>query len=183
MNNTEIIEQLNYQKHKIKKFDFFKKYIIKNVVLYLTILFIGDFLFGMVKVVGDSMYPNIQSADIVLYNKFTSNYNCGDIIIIKNSKTNEYYIKRIIGLEGDYINIDSIKRRVIRNNLIISEKYLVNYSTDEHDLKLPLIIPKDKIFVLGDNRLISKDSRNCEFGLIDRNDVKGKMISLIRYAK
>lgn len=180
MNNKDINSYIKEQKIKIKKHDFLKKYIINNVILIVLILIFTNVMFGIVIVSGNSMYPNLYDKDIVIYNRFIKNYNSGDIIIIKNSKTNEYFIKRLIASEGDYINIDSNKRRIIKNNVIIEEKYLIGYSTDKHDVEFPVVVPKDSVFVLGDNREVSKDSRSAEIGMVQSENILGHMICLIR---
>lgn len=180
MNNKDINCYLKEQKIKIKKHDFLKKYIINNIIIISLILIFTNVIFGIVIVTGNSMYPTIHDKDIVIYNRFIKNYDNEDIIIIRNLKTNEYCIKRLIASAGDYINIDSDKRRVIKNNVMIEENYLTGYSTDKHDIELPIIVPPGNVFVLGDNREVSKDSRSTELGMVQSENILGRMICLIR---
>lgn len=176
MKNRYIDSYLKKQKNKIKKRDFFKKYIISILFLFI----ITNFILGIAIVSGNSMYPTINDKDIIVYSRLYNNYKNGDIVIIKDDIRNNYYIKRIIGTEGDYINIDEKKRRIIRNNVIIEEKYIKEYITDKHDLDFPIIVSKNRVFILGDNREVSKDSRCSEIGMIESENILGAVICLIR---
>lgn len=118
------------------------------------------------------MSPLLKNNELVLFSKIKNNYSRFDIIILKVN--NKYYIKRIIGLEGETISYHN-------NELFVNGKKITeNFNTTKvNDFNLTdicpyKIIPKDKLLVLGDNRQNSYDSRN--FGLIDLTDVYGKVI-------
>lgn len=150
----------------------YKRILILFIVV--AILIIKTFVFDVARVQGNSMNPTLKNNDLLLYSKISKSYSRFDIVIIKIN--NKYYIKRIIGLPGEYIEYKNNKLLV--NKKIIEETF---NTTKTNDFSLNQIssyetIPNDKYLVLGDNRKDSYDSRN--FGLIDISDIKGKIIRL-----
>lgn len=141
------------------------KYIIIAVVMLLLVIFVITFH----QVIGPSMTPTIKEGSVVLVNKFI--YNIRDIkrneiIILKHDE--KFMIKRVIGLPGEHIVYKDNKLYI--NGEQYNEKFLEkNIQTEDYDTK---VIPKDKYFVLGDNRENSQDGN--DFGLIDKKDIVGK---------
>lgn len=139
---------------------------------------VRTFLFAPYIVEGASMEPTLHNQEKIFVNKFhlADSFKRGDIIIIKGKEEN--YVKRLIGLPGDTILMKNDKLYV--NGVLYREAYL------SHNRKLaaqmgslltgdfgPITVPKDKYFVMGDNRLVSKDSRNG-LGLIPTEEVIGQ---------
>lgn len=125
------------------------------------------------KVDGISMENTLDDGQIILISrvlKYFNAYNKGDIVVIPytdgSEKTN--LVKRIIGLPGDHIVIQDEK--VYVNSLLIHEDYAKGMTEGNIDL----YVPKDTIFILGDNRIVSMDSRY--FGCLPLKDVVGKMV-------
>jgi len=141
-----------------------------SIVIYL-------FLFTPHEVIGRSMYPNFEDGQFLLANKLIykiSDPKQGEVIIFKHSETQDY-IKRIIALEGDTIGIKDGK--VYVNGIQLDESnYLAGtvYTGSESYLHEgeTITVPEGEVFVLGDNRPNSSDSR--QFGPIDENLIKGK---------
>ncbi len=123
-----------------------------------------------------SMEPTLSPADRVLVNKFSSKLSRGDIVIIKSQSsfsTGGTIIKRVIALSGETLHIDDCK--VYINNQLLKEPYLFQKSYPECSNRISverIVIPDGKIFVLGDNRQNSEDSRN--FGSISKDAVIGR---------
>ena len=171
------------------------------IVLTLLVVFLNTGIFGLTSVVGPSMEDTLHNEERLIVDKISYNFtdpSYGDIIVfLKNEKINGFggrlkiyfgdfsmkfkgenrknrLIKRVVGLPGDTIDIRS--NEVYRNNLKITEKYIKGITyINQYDF--PLTVPKDKIFVLGDNRENSNDSR--AFGLVDFKSIEGK--ALMRY--
>lgn len=151
------------------------------VVSVLIALFVKTFVFNSTKVVGSSMFPTLEENDRLFSNKIV--YYLGepereDIVIIKApDDPNKDYIKRVIGVAGDTIEIrDGL---VYLNGKQMKEDYIEEDSFTETHVDESWIVPEDYLFVLGDNRAsgASKDSRS--FGIIKNDSVKGK--ASIRY--
>ena len=143
------------------------KEISPYVLIVVVIVVIRIFLATPVKVDGDSMYNTLNDNDIVLLSKLSS-IGRFDIIVLKENDNNATIIKRVIGMPGDKVKIRNNK--IYINNKIIEDEYAYGETSDYDEITLG----DDEYFVLGDNRLISKDSRY--FGAIKKSDIKGKAV-------
>lgn len=156
------------------------KEIYPYVLIILIVVVIRTFIITPVIVSGDSMKPNLNNGELLLIRKIgynSSTINRFDIVVVKvkeETGKEEEIVKRIIGLPGEHIAYKNNKLYI--NNELIQENY--NFR-DTNDFNLEEVctcnsIPDGKYLVLGDNRPISKDSRNI--GLIDASDIAGKAI-------
>lgn len=146
---------------------------LKAMVLAIVIaLFVQNFIFATSIVEGDSMEPTLEDGERLIFNKivyFIDEPKRGDIIIIQ--QPNKNYVKRIIALPGEIIEI--------RNSelYINGERYIETFLSEEVRGKTgeygPIRVPQNSYFVMGDNRAISKDSRNG-LGYIHRDEIIGK---------
>ncbi len=148
-----------------------KKEIIEYIVLIVVILLIRTYLFVPIMVSGNSMVPTLNNGDVMILNKFSylvNDIERFDIVVVDYE--NEYIIKRVIGLPGDYVEYKNDILYV--NGKKIKEVYDREYTEDFNlnDLSIEKI-PNNYYLVLGDNRPISKDSR--KIGLIDKKNIKG----------
>ncbi len=131
------------------------------VALVLIVLVFAVFL-RTVNVDGDSMYPNLHNGDRLVISNFAYSPEYGDIVIVLREH-NTPLIKRVIGLPGDVIQIDNDKGVVIRNGQELAEPYIQSGITKQSQyatgLSTPLTVPEGRVYVLGDNRGNSTDSR------------------------
>jgi signal peptidase I len=158
---------------------------IKPIITGLVIAFIlRSFFFSSYVVEGSSMIPTLQDGNLLVVNKF--GYQYGEIqrfdVIVFQANEKEDYVKRVIGIPGDRISYD--KGKLYINDTIVEEPFLNVYTTTfegdqlTEDFTLQEktgedVIPDGKLFVIGDNRLGSYDSRH--FGFIDIDQVVGKV--------
>ncbi len=149
-------------------------YIDTFVVAMVLLVLVFTFIVRAAGVEGDSMKPNLQTGDRLILAVHFYEPQYGDIVVI-NRYTDEPLIKRVIGLEGDRIRIEKETGLVYRNDNPINEPYLSG-ATLPIDLTEEVTVPEGSLFVLGDNRAISKDSRYQEIGMISESDVVGKAI-------
>ena len=148
------------------------------LILY-TLLLAGAFallLFYRPMVVsGSSMYPTFQDNDRILVDRFDGNLdqlNRGDVIVFFSPEVEaRLMVKRLIGLPGDTICI--LEGHVYLNGALLKESY-TNRGESSHETIPSFRVPMDAIFVLGDNRLVSADSR--EWGAIDKSRIYGRII-------
>jgi len=135
--------------------------------------FIIIFLYQPVRVEGTSMLPNLEDQDRLFINKFAfrvGEIHRGDVVVFRYPKDQtKNYIKRVIGLPGDRVEIDH--GSVMVNGRLLREPYVPTRYTDDRSLPSTLI-PEGEYFVLGDHRNISSDSR--EFGPVERDLIYGK---------
>lgn len=163
----------------------------KSIVMYLhdlVMLMTGIVLifllcFRIVVVLGDSMYDTLVDGDYLLLvsNVFYHEPEPGDIIVASKSDYNDGQpiIKRVIATEGQTVDIDFITGTVYVDGQVLEEEYIFTKTTLDEGVSFPLTVDDGCIFVLGDNRGRSKDSRNPEIGLIDKRQIVGKAIFLI----
>ena len=143
------------------------KEIIPYIVIVLVVVLIRTFIITPVRVDGDSMKNTLKNGDILLLYKLGS-INRLDIIVLDEEKDNEKIIKRVIGLPGEAVAIK--KGKIYINDKVIDDEYAYGETSDYDKVTLE----DDEYFILGDNRLISKDSRY--FGPIKENEIKGKIV-------
>ncbi len=138
----------------------------------LLIVLLFTFAFRVAGVVGGSMEPTLHTEERLLLTTHFYTPSRGDIVVI-DRYTQEPLIKRIIGVAGDTIRIDGASGIVYRNGEALVERY-TSSSTHPKDMDGEITIPEGYVFVLGDNRAVSKDSRSAEIGLVDTEDIVGK---------
>jgi len=142
-------------------------------VAMVIILIVTAFFIRVINVSGSSMEPTLHEADRLVLSSFFYTPERGDIIVSSQPNSKErLLIKRIIAVEGDEIDIDWRTGTIYVNGQVLKEDYIsdpyFNTFSDCQD-KFPMTIPEGYSFVMGDNRLVSWDSRYEEVGLI-RND-------------
>ena len=147
-------------------------------ILFVFVLVIAYHSFNLCKVEGKSMQPTLYAEDYVFVNKAAvhfSDLEHGEIVIIKEEDESKYYVKRVIGLPGDVINITS--GSVYVNDKKQEEPYtnkdLFNNTQVFYNFQKTKI-PPNKLFVMGDNRELSRDSRNG-LGYIEEDNIIGKV--------
>lgn len=135
------------------------------------------FVFRLVNVDGSSMYDTLSSDDKVIVTNFMYTPKTNDIVVISHgAQYANPIIKRVIATEGQSVKLDYENDRIIVDGIVIDEPYIDGsaFSGNIGDNEIPDVIPEGKIFVMGDNRKVSMDSRSTKIGLIDVNDVIGK---------
>ncbi len=170
-----------------KKTDWLKElrdWVVAIAVAVALALIIRNFVFTLVKVQGESMEPTLQNEDRLYVNRLFYTPEKGDVIIfVPESDKAHPYVKRVIATEGDSVYIDFFTGDVFVNGQLIEEPYikdktkmLGSYITSlmargEYGPDKPIVIQKDHLFAMGDNRNNSKDSR--ELGQIPLEEVLG----------
>lgn len=143
------------------------KEVIPYIVIVVVVVLIRTFIITPVRVDGDSMKNTLKNGDILLLYKLSS-IDRFDIIVLDEEKDNEKIIKRVIGMPGESVAIK--KGKIYINDKVIDDEYAYGETSDYNKVTLR----DNEYFILGDNRLISKDSRY--FGPIKDNEIKGKIV-------
>ncbi|MCD7732865.1 MAG: signal peptidase I [Oscillospiraceae bacterium] len=142
-----------------------------TVVAAIAVLLATLFL-PVLQVSGSSMEPTLSDNDIILLIK-TDNLSTGDLIGFYYQ--NKLLLKRVIGVAGDVIDIDE-EGNVTVNGELLDEPYVTNKSIGECDIDLPYQVPENRVFVMGDNRATSIDSRSSVIGCIEEDQIVGKVL-------
>lgn len=147
------------------------------VAAFIVIFIVFTFAFRAVAVSGRSMNPTLNDKDWLAVTNFNYKPNHGDIVIVTQpNDLNESIIKRVIGLPGDTIDIDFEKGVVYRNGVQLEENYTNTPTNLSYDISFPIVVPEGKVFVMGDNRNDSLDSRSSRIGFIDERYLLGKVV-------
>lgn len=150
--------------------------VVKSTAISLVIaVFIINFIFQIVTVNGESMFPTLQNNDKLILEKVSYRIipaKRNDIVVIKYpADIGQRIIKRVIAVAGDKVKIsDNI---IYINGKIINEYYKNESIMRDYD---ETIVPKGSMFVLGDNRNFSKDSRSSDIGFVKLNLLEGKAV-------
>lgn len=126
----------------------------------------------VLQIYGSSMTPTLENGDIIFSVK-TSDFDQGDIIAFYFN--NKILIKRAIAGPGDWVNMDE-EGTVYVNGEMLDEPYLTEKSFGETDITLPYQVPDGKIFVMGDHRSTSVDSRSGTVGCVAQEQIVGKVL-------
>ena len=149
---------------------------LRGTVYVLTLVaavavLIATLVLPVLQIEGTSMEPTLHNGDIVLLMK-TTRFDHGDLCGF--TWNNKLLIKRVIGLPGDWLEIDT-DGTVYRNGNKLEEPYVQQMALGECDLEFPFQVPQEQYFVIGDMRESSIDSRNSLIGCIPKDQIVGKV--------
>lgn len=144
------------------------------IVVAAIAILVAVLLLPILRIYGTSMHGTLDSGDLVVSVKGSS-FKTGDVIAFYYN--NNILVKRVIGNSGDWVDVD-LDGNVYVNQQKIDEPYLQNksYGEDNTNIDLPYQVPEDRIFVMGDNRSVSIDSRNSSIGCVSSEQVVGKIV-------
>jgi signal peptidase I len=143
---------------------------VLTIVAAVAVL-IATLVLPVLQIEGTSMDPTLVNGDIVLLTK-TTNFGRGELCGF--SWNNKLLIKRVIGLPGDWIEIDT-DGTIYLNGEKLDEPYAQQLAMGECDLEFPFQVPQEQYFVLGDMRESSIDSRNTLIGCVEKDQIVGKV--------
>ncbi len=150
-------------------FEWFDTIVFSVVFVFIVLVFV----LKTVTVDGNSMNPTLDWFDMVLMNQFMYEPETGDIVVV--TKLEQPLIKRIIATEGQEINIDFSQGEVYVDGIMLDEPYINEPTFVSEGMTFPQTVPDGHVFVMGDNRNASKDSRFLEVGFVDNRHVLGNV--------
>jgi signal peptidase I len=174
------------EKTAVKKKEPWQKVVLSylhDLVYLLAALIVVSMVFLRVVVVsGTSMYNTLVEGDylLVLSNVWYQEPEYGDIVVISKESFDDGspIVKRVIATEGQTVDINFTLGIVYVDGVALDEPYTFSPTTTHEGMRFPLVVEEGCIFVLGDNRAVSRDSRSNQIGLIDKNEVLGKVVFL-----
>jgi signal peptidase I, bacterial type len=169
------IEMLSREIERLERKESFKRLFLdffgNLITMSAVVVLLSNLWVTILQIDGSSMNRIVQKDDIVITMKY-DNPTVGDIIAFRQN--DNLYIKRIIALANDEVMID--KNGVVSvNSTILDEPYVTELSLGNGDIEFPYTVPPESIFVLGDDRDMSLDSRDSRFGSIAVNQIVGKV--------
>lgn len=142
------------------------------IVMAALAILVAMLFLPVLRIYGESMNATLRSGDLVVSVK-GAKFETGDIIAFYYN--NNVLVKRVIANSGDWVDID-LEGNVYVNNKQIDEPYIEQKSYGEPDIDFPYQVPDERIFVLGDNRSVSVDSRNYAVGCVTSEQIVGKIV-------
>lgn len=163
------LKQIRYRKNfgRIMRSTISSLLVVAAIAVLVSMLFLP-----VLRVTGTSMTPTMQNDELIICSK-RSNFKQGDIVAFYYN--NRILLKRVIGVAGDYIDIKE-DGTVYVNGDKLDEPYVSELAFGECDIELPYQVPDNRIFVMGDHRSVSVDSRSTTVGCIADEYVIGKVI-------
>ncbi|MGN0317425.1 MAG: signal peptidase I [Lachnospira sp.] len=168
----QIVSQLTAARTKEQRWRIIRNTISSLIVVTALAVIISYVFLPVIRVTGTSMAPTLINGDILLCVK-GSRINRGDIVAF--SYNNKILLKRVIGLPGDNIDIDE-EGVVRRNGEVLDEPYVSEIRKGTCDMEFPYQVPENRLFVMGDNRGVSIDSRSVTIGCISDEYILGKVL-------
>lgn len=147
----------------------------------LAVVMLFTFAVRLIGVDGYSMVPTLQDGDrlLVLNSMLYNDYQYGDIVVMrKDTFMVEPIVKRVIATSGQLVDIDFENGSVMVDGKLLDEPYINELTFLEEGTEFPLVVPEGCIFVMGDNRNHSSDSRDSRLGTVDTRYVIGKAVIL-----
>ena len=150
-----------------------------SALLICVLVFV--FVIRIMDVNGSSMVPTLKNGDKVLVSGLLYEPDRGDIVVFKKDSYNDNkaLVKRVIAVAGDTVNIDFDNGIVYVNGEAIEEAYLDGSTNNKLDFIGPQTVPENCLFVMGDNRNASTDSRDKRIGMVDKRLVIGKVLLVV----
>ena len=150
-----------------------------SALLICVLVFV--FVLRIMDVHGTSMFPTLNNGDKVLVSDLFYEPARGDIVVFKKDSydDNKALVKRVVAVAGDVVNIDFERGVVYVNGEALEEDYIDVLTTTKIDFIGPQTVPDNCLFVMGDNRNASTDSRDKRIGMVDKRLVIGKVLLVV----
>ncbi len=170
------VEQVETEIKNIKYRKKFRSTLLSTISILVVVaavaVLVSTLFFPVVQVSGSSMEPTLNEGDILVLLK-SDDVKYGELCCV--SWQNKSLLKRVIGLSGDVIDIDN-DGSVFVNGELIDEPYVEKKELGRCDIDFPYQVPDNKIFILGDQRGTSVDSRSSAIGCIGKDQIVGKVL-------
>lgn len=169
---AQIEKELKREQYRVS----FRRVLRSTIGILITVaaaaILVAVLLLPVLQIYGRSMNPTLEEGNIVLTVK-GSGFRTGDVIAFYYN--NKILVKRVIASPGDWVDMDE-DGTVYVNSVKIEEPYIQEKAYGETNIRLPYQVPESKLFVMGDNRLYSVDSRNTAVGCVAEEQIVGKII-------
>lgn len=181
MKNKKIVcppttEQLEGELKRVRYKSRYRSVLRSTIYSLITVAAIAVLIttlwFPVLRVYGNSMTPTLQNGEIIFTVKM-SEFEPGDIISFYYN--NKILIKRVIARSGEWVNMDA-DGNVYVNETLLDEPYLDEKAFGDCNIELPYQVPEGRVFVMGDQRSTSVDSRNSAVGCVAQEQIVGKIL-------
>ena len=176
MNTRPTVEQLEAELNRVNYGKRYRTVLKSTVYTLITVaavaVLVATLLLPVLRIYGNSMTPTLQDGEIIFSLK-TSDFEQGDIVAFYYN--NKILVKRVIAGPADWVDMDE-DGTVYGNGELLDEPYLIERAYGECNIELPYQVPDGRIFVMGDHRSTSVDSRNTAVGCVSQEQIVGRII-------
>lgn len=169
---AQLEAELSREKYRSRYNKVLRSTIYALVVVAAAAVLVATLWMPVLQIYGSSMTPALEDGQIVLSVKDPT-LETGDVVAFYYN--NKVLVKRVIGTEGDWVTIEK-NGDVIVNGQILEEPYLAEKAYGDVTIDLPCQVQEKTMFVMGDHRSVSVDSRNQAVGCVDEDQIVGKII-------
>ena len=175
--NQELPELTPQEKSRREIYDWI--YCLSVALIICVVIF--AFFIRLIDVRGTSMNPTLNNNDKMLVSGLFYEPKVGDVVVFKKDEYDpeRALVKRVIATEGQVINMDFDNGIVYVDGVPIEEDYIMEPTTNKIDFIGPQTVPEGCVFVMGDNRNASTDSRKKEIGMVDTRLILGKAYAVV----
>ena len=171
----QLKNELNRERYKRRYFLVIRSTVYSLITVAAVAVLVATLWLPVLQSYGHSMAPTLSEGEIVVTVK-NSDFKPGDVVAFYYN--NKILVKRVIGNPGDWIEVDE-EGRVRVNQILLEEPYVQEYALGECDIEMPYQVPDGRIFVMGDNRATSVDSRSTTVGCISEEEIVGKIVFVV----
>lgn len=150
----------------------FRSTIYVLITVAAVAVLVATLFLPVLQIYGSSMTPTLYDGDVVLSVK-SSEWNKGEIVAFYYN--NKILVKRVIASAGEWVELDEQGNLYI-NGSLVDEPYVKDKALGECDIKMPYQVPEGRIFVMGDHRSVSVDSRSTAVGCVAEEQIVGKLV-------
>ena len=170
--SKQLEEELNRAKYRKRYRNVLRSTIYTLITVAAIAVLVATLLLPVLQIYGSSMTPTLSDKDIVVTLK-TTEFETGDEIAFYYN--NKILVKRVIAHAGDWVDITP-EGDVFVNDKLLDEPYLEEKSLGDCNIELPYQVPESRVFVMGDHRSVSVDSRNTAVGCVAEEQIVGKLV-------
>lgn len=168
----QLEKELRWERHRRNYRSTLLSTVSVLVIVAAVAILVSMLMLPVLQVVGESMTPTLYEGQIVLAPKNTA-FQKGDVIAFYYN--NKILVKRVIANAGEWVNIDQ-EGNVFINDVPLDEPYVSEKAYGDCNITLPYQVPDGKIFVMGDHRATSSDSRNTAVGCVADEQIVGRVL-------
>lgn len=170
--SAQIQQELNRVRYKYRYRSVLKSTVYSLITVAAVAILVATLWLPVLQIYGNSMTPTLENGDIVFSLK-TGEFQQGDVIAFYYN--NKILVKRVIAGPADWVDIDSEGNTYV-NGELLNEPYIYEKALGDTNIELPYQVPDEKVFVMGDHRSTSVDSRNTAVGCVAQEQVVGRIL-------
>ncbi|MBE6967141.1 MAG: signal peptidase I [Ruminococcaceae bacterium] len=175
--SQQLEEELSRAKYRRRYRSILRSTVYTLITVAAIAVLVATLLMPVLQIYGSSMSPTLADRDIVLSIK-KSEFNSGDVVAFYYN--NKILVKRVIAKSGEWVNVtpegDVYVGKTVDDMKLLDEPYLEAKAMGDCNIEFPYQVPESRVFVMGDHRDISVDSRNTAVGCVAEEQLVGKLV-------